>query len=43
MGQFSEVLLAIDNVHTVPQRALDWRPGLGELNQIYVPNLITNQ
>ncbi len=29
MGQFSKV--AIDNVHTVPQRALDCRPGLGVL------------
>ncbi len=32
MGQFSKVLLAIDKVHTVPQRALDWGPGLGGLN-----------
>ncbi len=31
MGQFSKVLLAIDKVHTVPQRALDCRPGLGRL------------
>ncbi len=23
MGQFSKVLLAIDNAHTVPQRTLD--------------------
>ncbi len=23
MGQFSKVLLAVDNEHTVPQRALD--------------------
>ncbi len=28
MGQFSKVLLAIDNAHTVPQRAHDCRPGL---------------
>ncbi len=28
MGQFSMVLLAIDNAHTGPQRALDCRPGL---------------
>ncbi len=27
-----------DNVHTVPQRALDNRPGLGGLNQVYEPN-----
>ncbi len=31
MGQFSKVLLAIDNA----QRALDCRPGLGGLNQVY--------
>ncbi len=31
MGQFSRVLLAIDNAHTVPQRALDCEPGLGGL------------
>ncbi len=29
MGQFSKVLLAIDKVHTIPQRALDCGPGLG--------------
>ncbi len=29
MGQFSKVLLVIDNAHTVPERALDCRPGLG--------------
>ncbi len=28
MGQFSKVLLAIDNAHTVTHRALDCRPGL---------------
>ncbi len=39
MGQFSKVLLAIDNAHTVTQRALDCRPGLIGLNQVYVPNL----
>ncbi len=38
MGQFSKVLLDIDKVYTVTQRALDCRPGLGELNQVYVPN-----
>ncbi len=37
MGQFSTVLLATDKVHTVPQRALDGRPGLGGLNQVYGP------
>ncbi len=35
MGQFSKVLLAIDKAHTVPQRALDCRPDLGGLNQVY--------
>ncbi len=29
MVQFSKVLLAIDIVHTVPQRALDCGPGWG--------------
>ncbi len=29
MCQFSKVLLAFDNAHTVPRRALDCRPGLG--------------
>ncbi len=29
MGQFGNVVLAIDKAHTVPQRALDCRPGLG--------------
>ncbi len=38
MGQFSNVLLAIDKAHTAPQRALDCIPGLGELNQVYGPN-----
>ncbi len=37
MGQFSKVLLAIDNVHTVPHRALDCGPGLGGLNQVSGP------
>ncbi len=36
MGEFN-----IDNVHTVPQRALDCRPGLGGLNQVYRPNRLT--
>ncbi len=38
MGQFSKVLLAIDNAHTVPQRALDCGPDLGGLNQVSGPN-----
>ncbi len=36
MDQFSKVLLAIDKIHTEPQRALDCVPGLGGLNQVYV-------
>ncbi len=32
MGQFSKVLLAIDNVHTVPQKVQDCGPCLGGLN-----------
>ncbi len=31
MGQFSKVLLTIDNVHTVPQKALVCKPGLGSV------------
>ncbi len=38
MVQFSNVLLAIDNAYTVPQRALNCRPGLGGLSQVYGPN-----
>ncbi len=38
MGQFSKVLLAIDNAHTVPQHAMDCEPDLGELNQVYGPH-----
>ncbi len=41
MGQFSKVLLAIDNSHTVPHRDLDCKPGLGGLNQVYEPNCPT--
>ncbi len=40
MGQFSKVLLAIDNAHTVPQRVMDCGPGLGGLNQVYEHNLL---
>ncbi len=42
MVQLSKVLLAINKVHTVPQRALNCRPGLGGLNQIYEPNCPTS-
>ncbi len=38
MGQSSKVLLAIDKAHTVPQWAMDCRPALGGLNQVYGPN-----
>ncbi len=38
MRTFSKVLLAIDNTQTVPQRALDCRPDVGGLNQVYGPN-----
>ncbi len=34
MGQFVNVLFAIDKAHTVPQRALDCKPDLGGLNQV---------
>ncbi len=33
MGQFSKVLLAIDNAHRLPQRALDGELGLAGLNR----------
>ncbi len=39
MGQFSKVILAIHNAHSVPQRALDCRPDLGGLNQAMGPNV----
>ncbi len=39
MGQCIKVLLAIDEAHTVPQRVLDCRPGLGGLNQVCGPLL----
>ncbi len=32
MGQFSNVLLAIDKTHTVSHMTLDCGPGLGDLN-----------
>ncbi len=32
MDQFVNVHLAIDKVNTIPQRALDCRPGFGGLN-----------
>ncbi len=38
MGQFSNVLLAIDEAHTVPEMALECRLGIGGLNQVYGPN-----
>ncbi len=41
MGKFSKVLLAIDNMHAVPQRALDCGPGLGGLHQVYKDELQT--
>ncbi len=38
MGQFSKVLLTIDNARTVPKRAQDCRPGLVGFNQVYGSN-----
>ncbi len=32
-GSIQQRIIAIDNAHTLPQRALDCRPGLGGLNQ----------
>ncbi len=39
MGQFINVLFAIDNAHAVPQSALDCRLGLDGLNQIMGPTV----
>ncbi len=39
MGQFSKVLLAIDNAHIAPRRALDCGQGLGGLNQVVGPTI----
>ncbi len=39
MGQFSKVLLAIDNANIVPQRALDCGLGLGGLNMVMGPTV----
>ncbi len=38
MGQFSNAPSAIDTLHTVPHRALDYRPGLVGLKQFDGPN-----
>ncbi len=42
MDQLVNVQLAIDKANTVPQRDLDFRPGLGGLNQIYGCNCHTH-
>ncbi len=41
MGQFNSTI-AIDNIHTVLQRALDWAPGFGENPQTPFYNLISS-
>ncbi len=41
MDQFSKILLSIDNAHTVPQRVLECRPGIGGLSQVHGPNCPT--
>ncbi len=39
MGQFNKVLyIAIDNEHTVSERAIDCGPDVGGLNLVYGPN-----
>ncbi len=40
MRQLVHVLLAIGKAHTVPQRALDCRPGLSGLKHIIKPIVI---
>ncbi len=42
MNHLVNVLSVIDKVHTVPHMALDRRPGLGGLNQVYGPNCATS-
>ncbi len=39
VDQLVNVILAIDKVHTVPQRTLECRPGLGGLNQVMGPTI----
>ncbi len=39
MGQFSKLLLAFDQGHIVPQRAMDCGPELGGLNQVMGPTI----
>ncbi len=36
MDQLVNVQLDIDKAHTVPQRALNFGPGLGQLNQVLI-------
>ncbi len=43
MGHFSNVLLVIDKVHTLSQRALVCGPVLGELNQLSRSNCPINK
>ncbi len=38
MGQFSNVLLAIDRARTLPQRALGCKLNLGGLDKVYGPD-----
>ncbi len=40
MGQFSKVLLAVDNAQTVTERALDCGTGLGWLKQVVGPTVL---
>ncbi len=42
MDQLVNVLLAIDKVYKASYRALDCRPDLGGLNQVYGPNCPTS-
>ncbi len=46
MDQFSNVILAVDTVHTVPQWTLGCGLGLGGLNQQVLPlctSIVTHQ
>ncbi len=39
MGHLVNVLLSIDEAHILPQRAMEYGPGLGGLNQVMGPTV----
>ncbi len=42
MGQLKKSTIAVDNEHTVPQKALDCRPGLGGIIYKIIGHLCQN-